>query len=508
MSAREMQLAELHSLVADLGKDGGVISPSIYDTAQVIRLYPPKEGVEPALQWLLDQQRADGGWGEPEAPYARDVPTLAAILALYTYPHYSQNRTALDAGLAFLEQQAPQWVEMPIDALPIATEMILPYLVEEANQLGLCINRKPYAILYQLRDRKCRYISAKPLQPSSPPTYSWEALGRNAYSITPDHSGGIGHSPAATAAWLRQAEQHADLSDTCSTARHYLEKAAAATGAGIPGVVPNVWPITGFELSYGLHTLLVTTLLLQPWLGNTIEVQVGRLSHIMQKGGGISFGEDFTPDVDDTGVAMATLRATAYPIDPTVILQFKHNDHFCTFHQELNPSILANAHAVYGLAQAEARCPGAEAFLLQRQCADGRWLSDKWHSSWIYTTVEAVLALLQFTYSTAVGRAVDALLAAQKNDGGWGSYTRSTGVETSYVITALMLLARQGSLHEHGRNGLRRGGQWLNEYCHVNRVPHERLWLGKELYTPYRVDRLYEISALLSYTLEESKLTL
>ena len=239
MAAREVQFAELCSLVTALGKDGGLISPSIYDTAQVIRLYPPKEGVEPALHWLLNQQQVDGGWGEPEVPYARDVPTLAAVLALHTYAGAAntgkaQHSHAIDAGLAFLDQQAEQWAEMPMDALPIATEMILPYLIEEANRLGLGINRAPYATLYQLRDRKCRYISSKPLEVSSPPTHSWEALGQQVQSIRPDRSGGIGHSPAATAAWLYQAQQrHSHLNvcaDDCATAQQYLVNAAAATG--------------------------------------------------------------------------------------------------------------------------------------------------------------------------------------------------------------------------------------------------------------------------------------
>ena len=503
MSSREIQLAELHSLVADLGKDGGLISPSIYDTAQVARLYPPKEGVEPALQWLLDQQQADGGWGEPEAPYARDVPTLAAVLALHTYPRYGNNRTAIDAGLAFLEQQAAQWTEMPIDALPIATEMILPYLIEEANRIGLQLAREPYAVLYKLRDRKCRAISAKPLQVGSPPTYSWEALGRQAHTIAPDRSGGIGHSPAATAAWLRQAEHQPDLADHCVTTRHYLEKAAAATGVGIPGVVPNVWPITGFELSYSLHALFVSNLFLQPLLGSTLELQIDRLANIMQKGGGISFGEYFTPDVDATGITTAILQTTAYPVNPAEILKFKHNDHFYTFYEELNPSILANAHALYGLAYTGERYPAAETFLLHHQCGDGRWLPDKCHHSWIYTTLEVILALSHLSYPTAIEHAVESLLAAQKDNGGWGSSTCATLVETSYVIVVLKLLERRSILNERARNALQQGQQWLVDYAHASKPSLERLWLGKELYRPYRVDRMYELGALLFASQEE-----
>lgn len=502
MSYTDVQFAELQSLVADLGKDGGLISPSIYDTAQVIRCYPPPEGAQPAIEWLLQQQHGDGGWGEPGSPYTRDVPTLAAILALHSAQEPTHQAT-IDAGLDFLEQQAEQWSDLPIDALPIATEMILPYLIEEANRTGLAVDRKPYARLYHLRDRKCRMISAKPLDVGSPPTYSWEALARPAHSISPDCSGGIGHSPAATAAWLAQAEAHPDLSDACTTARQYLQKAATATGVGIPGVVPNVWPITGFELTYGLHALLVTDLLMQPLLESITKPQIDELWHIMQSGRGVSFGENFMPDVDDTGVAVAILQRMAYVVDSRTVLQFMQNGHFCTFHQELNPSILANAHALYGLAYTGQRHLTAETFLLQRQCSDGRWLSDKWHSSWLYTTLEVTLAFEQLGYSSENSAALRTLLAAQNGDGGWGDHGHSTRLETSYAVIALATLQKQGLFCEEAKRTLQQGQAWLNRMYQPYTPVDSSVWLGKELYTPYRVDRIYELSALLLAPVQE-----
>ena len=131
---------------------------------------------------------------------------------------------------------------------------------------------------------------------------------------------------------------------------------------------------------------------------------------ILQRGHGVSFGEYFTPDVDETGVAMAVLQAASYPVEPAAILQFKNGNHFCTFPRELNPSVFSNAHALYALAAAGQRCSTAENFLLERQTADGRWLADKWHSSWIYTTFEVILTLSKLGYTQQVWKAANALL--------------------------------------------------------------------------------------------------
>lgn len=503
MSHVDVQFAELQSLVANLGKDGGLISPSIYDTAQVIRCYPPAEGAQPAIEWLLQQQHGDGGWGEPSSPYARDVPTLAAILALHSAQGPTHQAT-IDAGLDFLEQQAEQWSDLPIDALPIATEMILPYLIEEAHRAGLTLDRKPYAKLYHLRDRKCRMISAKPLDVGSPPTHSWEALGRHASSIIPDRSGGIGHSPAATAVWLHHTQRDGYKINGIMSAQQYLANSAAATGLNIPGVVPNVWPITGFELAYAPYTLLVTNLFHQPSIQELLTPLLDELSSILQCQNGVSFGECFTPDGDDTGLALAVLQAARRPVSSTTVLQFKQGDHFCTFHHELNPSIFANAHAIYGLAYAGERYAAAEQFLCDHQTCDGRWLADKLHTSWLYTTLEVVVALCHLGYTKEIEQSVNGLLAFQHEDGGWGSGKSSTRVETSYALIALSMSLRHKLLHEAGKKALQRGFHWLTSVYSPNALPDGRFWCGKELYTPYRVDRIYELSALLSMDLEES----
>lgn len=494
-------LTELRTLIADLGKGGGSVSPSVYDTAQVLRLYPPEDRA-PAFAWLLAQQQADGGWGSPETPYARDVPTLAAILALKTAHQDPHTKAVIDAGLTFLQQQAPKWAELPIDALPIATEMVLPYLIEEANAAGLTISPTPYERLYQLRKYKSRQIAKIPLRAGTPPTHSWEALGKDVHSLLPDHSGGIGHSPAATAAWLRQAEEHRELAAPCKTARQYLAKAVTATGLDIPGVVPSVWPITGFELVYAPYALLVTNLLQQPALQAVVGPLMDELWVVMKRGHGVSFGEYFTPDGDDTGLGLAVLQATARPVDPTVLLQFKNGDHFCTFHHEINPSVFANAHALYGLAYAGERCSTAEHFLLKQQGADGRWLADKLHTSWLYTTLEVVLTLSHLGYQREVRKAAEALSRHQKADGGWGSGQNATWVETSYAVITLSTLDQRGLLNEAARHALQRGYQWLSHTYRPHTLPTEKFWVGKELYTPYRVDRIYGLSALLAVTLE------
>ncbi len=52
----ELIIAHLRLVLGGLGSDGGHIGPSVYDTAQALRLAPPAEGPWEALDWLIAQQ--------------------------------------------------------------------------------------------------------------------------------------------------------------------------------------------------------------------------------------------------------------------------------------------------------------------------------------------------------------------------------------------------------------------------------------------------------------------
>src|SRR5512145_2016794 len=128
----EILLTDLRHLIHDLGKGGGLIGPSVYDTAQVLRMAPPQEGIWDALDWIMEQQHPDGGWGDTATPLARDVPTLAAMLALHVYGTRGGERLSLQIGLSFIKRQALHWMPPLSDDLPVGVELLLPSLLEEA----------------------------------------------------------------------------------------------------------------------------------------------------------------------------------------------------------------------------------------------------------------------------------------------------------------------------------------------------------------------------------------
>ena len=504
----DILLSDLRSLITNLGKDGGLISPSVYDTAQVLRLFPPQHGVWPAVEWLLGQQQADGGWGDPAAPFARDVPTLASVLTLHTYGNRKATREAARAGLTFLRRQANQWRQPLTDEVPIGVELLLPWLLDEAAALGLELPRESYARLVALGKHR-RWLIAQ-MQPGADTTaiHSWEAWGTNPDAAMIDGAGGVGHSPAATAAWLKASVGRTDLADVRVTAQRYLVQAAAATSERIPGVVPTIWPIARFENLFCLYSLLITGLLDHPTLEDVVQPQIDDLARALRPNG-FSSSDFFIPDGDDTAAGIAVLCAAGHQVDLAVLRQFENDTHFYTFPGELQPSLTATARAVHALTFSGEEVTRPQTFLIERQCPDGRWSADKWHSSWLYTTLHVVLALINSGHTghiRALKSAVDAMLAYQYADGGWGMGSKSTAIETAYAVLILLTLRAYG-IAEHGvLHALQKAYQWLLRNYRPFHMSEDKCWTAKELYRPYRVDRAFELSAMLALALEEGSL--
>lgn len=502
---QEAILAELQKTVADLGRDGGRISPSVYDTAQRLRLYPPQEGVSAGLEWLLAQQHPDGGWCESTVLAARDIPTLAAILAIHQYRRDAQAQEAIRRGLAYLATHASRWSTVHINEFPIACEMILPFLLKEAEAQGFAIDHRPYARLFGMREQKLERLARYPFAANSAPTYSWEALELPFAPQMLDPWTGVGHSPSATAAWLQSAGDAPQYAELRTLAEDYLARAEAATGSGVPGVVPVVYPITGFELSYGLYALFIAGLLGHPALQAVVQPKVAELHAAVERAQGISFGETFVPDVDDTAVALVALHAAGVDVPRGLdwLHTFWRGDHFYTYLQEINPSSFSNAHALHALVTYDDRCTQTEVYLINCQEPNGRWVADKWHTSWRLSTLESINALEALGYAPQLRAACAALLDDQQADGSWRDGAGSGILETSYAVLALGKANARRLLDTTSQARLAQAQRWLAATIQTHNGAHkadlyEHRWLGKVAYSPCRVDRVYHLSALLA----------
>ncbi|MEM7032963.1 MAG: prenyltransferase/squalene oxidase repeat-containing protein [Chloroflexota bacterium] len=486
-------LTEMSDLIANLGRDGGRMSPSIYDTAQVLRFSPPETGVEPALDWLLSQQHSDGGWGNPVAPLTRDIPTLAAILALYTYSHLKPESEAIEAGLRFLYKQGNIWLETLREDLPVGIELIIPKLLADAIAMQLNVPHEQYEALLPIADRKLKYIDKMGADAATSAIFSWEAWGKYPTTDVLDETGGVGHNPAATAYWLYLTEASEDLTEAREAAKNYLVQASQATGLNIPGIVPTAWPITRFEQSLSLHGLLMSGLLDHPVLKPEISNQLQDMA-ISLRADGLGFSDFFEADGDDTGAALATLKASGYDISAISLDRFKIGDSYKTYPHELQGSSSATARGVQAMALFNQDVVPVQKTLVDWRHQDGYWPGDKWNISWLYTTLLSVSALTtgEIYFPDVIQSAADALQANQRSDGGWGINGQSTAIDTAYAILAISILR---DFEDISSDILERGHQWFLHNWNSSDDQSNYRWLNKQVYSPYTVDRVFELSA-------------
>lgn len=495
---RSLLNSDLAGLVMALGRDGGLISASIYDTAQLLRFAPPADSF-PALAWLAAQQREDGGWGDPAVPNGRDAATLAAILALHPHALSPRDHEAIVAGIEFLQRQVELW-STPGEDIPLAAELVLPRLLAEAQAHRLPCDVSAYGALAALGTHRRSLIARLNPAPATPPTHSWEAWGDHSYTCPLDESGGVGHSPAATAAWLYLTRGAPDLDAERAAAQRYLQGAAQATSVGIDGVVPTVWPYGRNEQIVSLYTLLLADLLDEPALQAGLNEQIGDLRRVLRPHGyGIS--DLFHCDGDLTAMAFAVLCHFGDQPSPTTIRSYivpeTVGESCLTYPRELQRSRSATAHAAHALALLGQDAASLGLYLLHRRDPDGRMTGEKWHTAWLYLTGHAMHTLLACDMSGAACEAIDGILAHQHADGGWG-IAGSTAEETAYAVLALLPLAQRELLPEAGQAALHRAGAWLVARYRPLVGDTTARWAAKELYRPRRIARVEEVAATLA----------
>jgi hypothetical protein len=502
--------ARARDLVGELTTEPwGRVSPSVYETGRVVTLAPWLTGHDARIDYLLDAQRADGGWGGPEG-YAL-VPTLSATEALLgaALRGDAALADAASRGLAALfgwlhGSSVPELPDMP------AIELIVASLTTKINSQLDELAGSPVAGLG-------RWLGDARLVP--PPGMdaatidalrAWlesgaevpvkllhalevagdAASGVHGEALTP--IGSVGASPAATAAWLAGR----GALDPGHPARRHLESVVRRHG----GPVPCGIPVTVFERGWVLSTL--TRAGLRVTVPEDVLWSLGAASD----SGGTSAGPGLPPDADTTSVALYALALLGLPYEPESLWAYETDTHFCTWQGEQGLSLTVNAHVLDTFGQYAAG-PGApspryaqamrklSAWLRARQREDGSW-TDRWHASPYYATACCALALDEFggtNARAAVRRAVLWVLGTQREDGSWGRWS-GTAEETAYAMQILLMTTPPAGTARRVRVASALGRAYLLDHLDA---PHDPpLWHDKDLYTPGAIVRAAVLAAL------------
>ena len=526
--------AEAGELLAGMvAAPGGESSPSVYETGRLVALAPGLTGHRERLAFLVAAQRPAGGWG-PHERYAL-APTLSATDALLAElargvvpPQGDRAREPGTApavlaasaarGLHALFRWSRQSYGVPLPDMP-AVELIVPSLIDSINRHLLRLAETPVDGL-----RTWSGVPPLPLPPgmdgarleairsllrSGAPLpvkllHFLEVAGDAAFqapAVQPSRAGGVGASPAATAAWLGHlaAPDHAWAGD----ARLHL-RAAVETGGG---PVPCALPITVFERGWVLSWLLRAGV---PCHG---AGRAGREPARRDRPGGAAAGPGLPEDADTTSVALYALALPGLPAEPRTLWEFDTGQHFSTWQGEQGFSTTVNAHVLDAFGQYAELRPAARpgygevmerlaGWLRGRQEADGSW-SDRWHASPYYATVCCAPALDRFggpDSAPAVRRAVRWVLSTQRSDGSWGLW-RGTAEETAYAMQVLLLAGGSdpaipprvalGYAYLMGADRPGRPGAPA-----ADPGDHPPMWHDKDLYLPGAIVRAAIVGAL------------
>jgi hypothetical protein len=487
----------------------GSISPSIYETGRLVSLAPWLPGHRARIDFVLDQQRADGGWGGVGG-YGL-VPTLSGTEALLAClvdkgrrrmppDLLSRMVSAADRGLARSHRLLRT---LGADDLPDtpAIEVIVPYLValiqRERDRLnetdGVGLDRWRGTVRFPLPkgvdDAALRgvqtILSAQHTVPLKV-LHSLEVAGDlalGARGVPRALSGAVGASPAATAAWLGPRPV-----DRTQPALRYLHAIAAQHR----GPVPSVTPITSFERAWVINSLAMADIRFTAprRLVNEMLDSVGPR--------GVAGGSGLPQDADTTSGMLCALGHAGVSSRLGVLRRFDASTHFHTWINERTPSPTTNAHVLAALTQIGARQSAWRRQAVQRtamwlrdqQGADGAW-SDKWHASPYYSTMCCVAALRHVPAGhagDAVDRAVGWVLASQRRNGSWGRWT-GTSEETAYALQILLYRARPD------RSSVAAAARGYRFLVGASDTAFPPMWHDKDLYTPTQVVRAAVLSA-------------
>lgn len=479
----------LDTLLDQLGE--GRTSNVAYDTAWVARLARvyPGYGFEAALNWLLTHQHADGTWGSPIGHrHDQYVSTLAALIALQE-ADAERFRPLIERGERALWQVADQLPSDDHDT--VGFPILSATMTQTALDLGLDVPQPTirYAQAYR---QKLHALTQRPQHTwvKNPLSISMEAL----QALVPMEAGLlngaqlIAESPSATASYLLQFPNERSL--------RYL---ACLLDEEPFGMVAHVVPINFFETAWAIAHLRSVGLVRSgdPRLRAALDQVYAGWSET----DGIAYAPTaLVKDLDDTAACFAALQWGGYPVTPAPFLHYEADDHFRCYLNETDPSASVQIRTLMALLQVPDSVPHKQRWIDKAVTAvrhfdnNGRYWTDKWHTSPYYVNAMALRTLPGLADDLAYKR-LEWLLATQQADGGWGYHGQSTPEETAYCLEVLLFWHTR--IAPIAPEVLDAAAAYL--LPHVAAQHFVPQWVAKVLYTPVRVVQAAILSALYAY---------
>jgi halimadienyl-diphosphate synthase len=455
-----------------------------------------------ALEWLRENQLADGSWGG-SIPYSHDrvICTLAAMIALKKWGDQNDKRRIRKARLGL--DRAFKGISTEVAT--VGFELIVPLLLEEAYHLGAIRRlsdrnlitfgresdegkrREDFHAVQMAKGRQMKLKAIGSIDRNVTTAFSAEMVGDDLHLLDVNNlqetNGSVGCSPAATAFFALNVRRGDE------SALNYLKDMVEKShGYGIPDFAP----FEIYEIAWALWNLSLGG------VDDNLKASCKPHLDLLAKSwtsSGVSYSSEYTPkDGDDTFLVFDTLRRYGRTVDLDVLLKYEEADHFRCFSHELNPSVTANAHALGALREAdyEVDHPSIKKIknFLQNSAQVNTFWADKWHSSPYYATSQVIITSAGYVEAPAISNAVEWIIDTQRGNGSWGFY-RPTLEESALCLQALFIWQRNGG--NVSDETLRKGIQWLVEN---HDRPYEHLWICKCLYTPPLIVRSIILSAL------------